>query len=132
MSEEMNRPWIEDTESTLDLEKYLSMHRALGDRTRYEILWLLVQEDEMTLSAIEQKLAVDDKGRVADHVETLCDAFLIERWERTERGSTDTSTTYRPTVFGRVALTDGIHELIRGEREFSEMYSSDDEDDGRA
>lgn len=104
------------------------MHRALGNRTRYEILWLLVQEGEMSLDAIEQKLSINDPKRVVDHVETLCDVFLTERWEQAERGSTGTATTYRPTVFGRVALTDGIHELIRGERGFSEMYGGNDDE----
>lgn len=130
MTEEENRFWVGDAESTLDLEEYLSMHRALANQTRYEIVWLLVEAGEMSLEAIKQELAVDDEGRLEDHVETLLCASLVERWEQTDRGSTETSTTFRPTVFAWVALTDGIHELIRSEREFSDMYSSDDKDEG--
>ncbi|WP_246988825.1 hypothetical protein [Halorientalis marina] len=114
---------------TLEFEKYLSMHRALGNQTRYEILRLLVQEGELSPDAIERELAIDEKEPVVDHVETLCDVFLVERWEYTEHGTTETSTTYRPTVFGRVALTDGIHELIRNERNFEEMYDSEASDE---
>lgn len=113
------------TERTLDLEKYLNMHRTLAEQTRYQILWLLVQEGEMNLEAIKQKLDINDEEPVADHIEALCDATLIERWKQTDHGSSEIATTYRPTIFGRTALTDGIHELLRNECEFGEMYSSD-------
>ena len=121
-------PLLSET-STVGLESYLSMHRALGNQTRYEILWLLVQEGELSLDAIQRELAIDNEEPVVDHIETLCDVFLIERWEYAERGATETSTTYRPTVFGRVALTDGINELIRSERDFEEMYDSEASDE---
>jgi hypothetical protein len=114
------------TDRTLALEEYLNMHRALTDQTRYQILWLLVKKGEMSLEAIERKLDLNDEGRVADHIEALCDATLIERWKQTDRGSSEIATTYRPTIFGRTALTDGIHELLRNEWEFGEMYSGDD------
>ena len=129
MAKEDNRTMVGDTENT-DLKRYLQMHRALGNRMRYKILWLLVQDGEMSPGAIEQALAGDDDG-VKNHIETLCDAFLIERWEQTERGTTGTSTVYGPTVFGRVALTDGIHELISAEKDFREMYDSDYENEGK-
>ncbi|GAB7017324.1 hypothetical protein JCM18750_01850 [Halostagnicola bangensis] len=57
----------------------------------------------------------------------LVDVGLIEKRQRTERDQDGLYTYYRATVFGSVTLTDGVDELIRGERAFDSMYDSSSE-----
>ena len=58
------------------------------------------------------------------HLNKLVDVGLIEKRQRTDRGQEGLSTYYRATVFGKVTLTDGVDDLIRGEQEFEGMYDS--------
>ncbi|AUX10037.1 ArsR family transcriptional regulator [Halalkaliarchaeum desulfuricum] len=110
-------------ESVLSLEEYLDMHAAVGHRTRYEILYRLVHSGEMSPKELEEPLDIDD-STLHYHLNKLVDVGLVEKRQRTERGQDGLYTYYRATVFGEVTLTDGVDELIRGERAFEEMYDS--------
>lgn len=110
-------------ESILSLEEYLAMHAAVGHRTRYEILYRLVHSGEMSPKELEEVLEIDD-STLHYHLNKLVDVGLIEKRKRTERGQDGLYTYYRATVFGEVTLTDGVDELIRGERAFKEMYDT--------
>ena len=55
------------------------------------------------------------------------DVGLVEKRQRTERDQDGRYTYYRATVFGTVTLTDGVDELIRGEKAFDAMYDSSTE-----
>lgn len=48
---------------------------------------------------------------------------LIRKRMRTERGQREADIHYRPSIFGEVALTEGVYELIRGE-EYIQEYES--------
>jgi len=110
-------------ESVLELDEYLAMHAAVGHRTRYEILYRLVHNREMSPKELEKALNIDD-STLHYHLNELVDVGLVEKRQRTERGQDGLYTYYRATVFGEVTLTDGVDELIRGEQTFEAMYDS--------
>lgn len=110
-------------DSVLSLEEYLDMHAAVGHRTRYEILYRLVHQREMSPTELEEALRIDD-STLHYHLNKLVDVGLIEKRQRTDRGQDGLSTYYRATVFGKVTLTEGVDELIRGEQDFEAMYDS--------
>ena len=110
-------------DSILSLEEYLAMHAAVGHRTRYEILYRLVHSGEMTPTELEAAIKIDD-STLHYHLNELVDVGLVEKRKRTEHDQDGFSTYYRATVFGKVTLTDGVDELIRGEQEFESMYDS--------
>ena len=113
-------------DSVLSLEEYLDMHAAVGQRTRYEILYRLVHDGEMSPTELEEAIGVDD-STLHYHLNELVDVNLVEKRQRTERGQDGLFSYYRATVFGEVTITEGVDELIRGEQEFTAMYDSDAE-----
>ena len=110
-------------DSVLSLEEYLDMHAAVGHRTRYEILYRLVHAGEMSPTELDEVMDIDD-STLHYHLNELVDVGLMEKRQRTDRGQEGLSTYYRATVFGKVTLTDGVDELIRGEQQFEAMYDS--------
>ena len=110
-------------DSILSLDEYLAMHAAVGHRTRYEILYRLVHGGEMSPKELEEAIDIDD-STLHYHLNELVNVGLVEKRQRTERGQDGLYAYYRATVFGEVTLTDGVDELIRGEREFEAMYDS--------
>ena len=110
-------------DSVLSLDEYLAMHAAVGQRTRYEILYRLVHSGDMSPKELEEANSIDD-SILHYHLNKLVDVGLVEKRQRTERGQDGLYTYYRATVFGEVTLTEGVDELIRGEQEFEVMYDS--------
>lgn len=110
-------------DSVLTLEEYLDMHTAVGHRTRYEILYRLVHQGEMSPKELDETMEIDD-STLHYHLNKLVDVGLIEKRQRTNRGQDGLHTYYRATVFGNVTITEGVDELIRGEQEFEAMYDS--------
>ncbi|MFU8866477.1 helix-turn-helix domain-containing protein [Natronococcus sp.] len=110
-------------DSVLSLEEYLDMHAAVGHRTRYEILYRLVHGGEMSPKELEEATRIDD-STLHYHLNELLAVNLVEKRQRTERGQDGLYTYYRSTVFGEVTLSEGVDELIRGERSFGELYDS--------
>jgi len=109
--------------SVLSLDEYLAMHAAVGHRTRYEILYRLVHSGDMSPKELEEAIDIDD-STLHYHLNKLVDVGLVEKRQHTDRGKDGLYTYYRATVFGRVTLTNGVDELIRGENEFEAMYDS--------
>jgi DNA-binding transcriptional ArsR family regulator len=116
-------------DSVLSLDEYLAMHAAVGHRTRYEVLYRLVHGGDMSPTELEAAMEIDD-STLHYHLNELVDVGLVEKRQRTERGRDGLYTYYRATVFGEVILSDGVDELIRGEREFEAMYDSSAEPGG--
>ncbi|AQL43333.1 transcriptional regulator [Halorientalis sp. IM1011] len=110
-------------DSVLSLGEYLDMHAAVGNRTRYEILYRLVHAGEMSPTELADMMDIDD-STLHYHLNELLESGLVEKRQRTEREQGGLYTYYRATVFGEVTLTDGVDELIRGEQAFDEMYNS--------
>ncbi|WP_254863079.1 ArsR/SmtB family transcription factor [Halovivax gelatinilyticus] len=109
--------------SVLDLDEYIEMYAAIGDRTRYEILYRLVHTGDMNVSDLAETLSTDP-NTLGDQLDRLLDAGLIQRRKQTDKGDTAVRTYFRATILGEVALTEGIDELIQGEQEFPAMYGS--------
>ncbi|WP_101297090.1 ArsR/SmtB family transcription factor [Halegenticoccus soli] len=109
--------------SALSLEDYLAMHAAIGNRTRYEIVYRLVHSGDMSPTELVKAIDIDD-STLHYHLNKLVDVGLIAKRQRTERGQDGLYTYYRATIFGKTVLSEGVDELIRGEHEFEEMYSS--------
>ena len=65
-----------------------------------------------------------DDSTLHYHCNKLLDVGLVQKRQRTDRARDGLYTYYFPTVFGEVTLTEGVDELIRGERAFSSMYDS--------
>lgn len=128
-TQRVGREFPEDPEdllpanSVLNLDEYLAMHAALGNRTRYEICYRLVHSGAMSPTELVGAMAVDD-STLHYHLNKLGDVGLIEKRQRTERDQDGLYTYYRATVFGEVALSEGIDDLIRGEQAFETMYDS--------
>ncbi|WP_436935667.1 winged helix-turn-helix domain-containing protein [Halovenus marina] len=110
-------------DSVLSLDEYLDMHAAVGQRTRYEILYRLVHGGKMSPTELVSVMEIDD-STLHYHLNRLVDVGLVEKRQRTERGQDGLYTYYRATVFGRVTITEGVDELIQGEQEFKGMYDS--------
>ncbi|MDZ7731174.1 MAG: winged helix-turn-helix domain-containing protein [Natrialbaceae archaeon] len=110
-------------DSVLGLEDYLAMLAALGNQTRFEIVYRLVHGAPLSPTELEECLAIDD-STLHYHLNELLDVGLLEKRTRTERGEEGLYTYYQPTVFGEVVLKEGIEELLRGEGAFEDMYSS--------
>lgn len=110
-------------DSVLRLEEYLDMLAAVGNRTRFEIVYRLVHGGPTSPTELEDLIDVED-STLHYHLNELLDVGLIEKRKRTERGQEGLYSYYRPTVFGEVVLTEGIEELIRGEHDFKAIYSN--------
>lgn len=110
-------------DSILSLDEYLDMHAAIGHRTRYEILYRLVHLGETSPKELEEAMEIDD-STLHYHLNKLLEVGLVEKRQRTNRDQQGLYTYYRASVFGEVTLTDGVDDLIRGERDFGSMYDS--------
>jgi ArsR family transcriptional regulator len=110
-------------QSVLDLDEYLAMHAAVGNRTRYEILYRLVHGGPMAPTELAGAMDIDD-STLHYHLNELLAVGLVEKRQRTERGQDGLHTYYRATVYGEVTLTEGVDELISGEHAFGGMYDS--------
>ncbi|MFC6716752.1 ArsR/SmtB family transcription factor [Natrialbaceae archaeon GCM10025810] len=109
--------------SVLSLEEYLDMQAAIGNRTRFEIVYRLAHADELTPAELDAAMDVDD-STLHYHLNELRDVGLVEKRVRTERDRDGLYAYYRSTVLGDVILEHGVEELIRRERDFREAYDS--------
>jgi ArsR family transcriptional regulator len=107
--------------AVLDLEDYLDMHAAIGNPIRYRILYRLVHVGEASPKELGSEIEVTDSN-LHYHLNELVDVGLVQKRAKTKRGADGLHVYYRPTVFGEVTLTEGVDELISGEREFGAMY----------
>ncbi|QLG49467.1 ArsR/SmtB family transcription factor [Natrinema halophilum] len=109
--------------SVLSLDEYLDMQAAIGNRTRFEIVYRLSHTGEMTATELDAVMDVDD-STLHYHLNELRDVGLIEKRVRTERDGDGLYAYYRATVLGDGILEDGVEELLRRERAFLDTYDS--------
>ncbi|MDF9746704.1 winged helix-turn-helix domain-containing protein [Natrinema salsiterrestre] len=110
-------------QSVLSLDEYLEMQAAIGNRTRFEIVYRLSRTDELTPTELDSVMDVDD-STLHYHLSKLRDVGLVEKRVRTERDSEGLYTYYRATILGEVILEHGVEELLRREWDFSDAYDS--------
>jgi len=112
--------------SVLSLDEYLAMQRAIGDRTRFEIVYHLVHSGDMSPTELNEGLDIDD-STLHYHLNELVDVGLVEKRKRTEPTSDGLYSYYRATALAVAILEHGVEELLRREWDFRTAYSSDDE-----
>ena len=113
-------------ESVLTLEEYLEMQAAIGNRTRFEIVYRLTHADALTPTELDAVMDVDD-STLHYHLEKLRDVGLVEKRVRTERDSDGLYAYYRATILGEVVLEHGVEELLRREWDFLEAYDGSED-----
>jgi DNA-binding MarR family transcriptional regulator len=95
-----------------DLDSHIKRKKALADRGRYTILYLLYEYGELS-----RKRLSDETGRVSNKLEQplrqLLDADLIEKIPGPE-GADQRKTYYRITTLGRQEIASDIEHVIGG------------------
>lgn len=109
--------------SVLSLDEYLDMQAAIGNRTRFEIVYRLSRTDEMSPTELDVAMDIDD-STLHYHLNELRDVGLVEKRVRTERNSDGLDTYYRVTILGDTILEHGVEALLRREWDFIEAYDS--------
>lgn len=109
-------------DSGLTLDEYLAMQRAIGHPTRYQLLRVLVANDELSAAAFKEAVTVESHN-FHYHLDELVDVGLVDRRKRRTPDSQGFYTYYRPTAMGSVILDHGIEELMRRERTFNDVYA---------
>ncbi|MWV39675.1 winged helix-turn-helix domain-containing protein [Natrialba sp. INN-245] len=110
-------------ESVLSLDDYLEMQAAVGDRTRFEIVYRLAHAGDMTPTELNEVIEIDD-STLHYHLNKLRDVGLVEKRVQTERDSDGLYAYYSATVLGEAILEHGVEELLRREWDFREAYDS--------
>lgn len=109
-------------DSVLDLEDYLAMQRAIGEKTRYRILAELLREGEMSAKELASNLELES-NKLHYHLDELEDVGLVGNRLEKERGADGLYSYYVATSLGKAVMTQGISELIREEHEIRTRYS---------
>lgn len=104
-------------QSVLTLEEYLAMQQAVGDRTRFEIVYRLTHGGDMSPTQLDDLMDIDD-STLHYHLNRPVEVGLVEKRKRTERDEKGVSTYYRVTALGEVILEHGVEELLRREWDF--------------
>ncbi|WP_254273813.1 ArsR/SmtB family transcription factor [Haloarcula marina] len=108
-------------ESVLTFEEYMAMQRAVGNETRFRILYRLKRDGSM--SAKELREALDLPGNTLHHhLDTLVDVGLVENRKRKAPDSEGLYSYYRATALGESLLDHGVEELLRREQVFADAY----------
>jgi len=108
-------------QSVLTFEEYLAMQRAIGNETRFRVLYRLNRDGAM--SAKELRETLDLPGNTLHHhLDTLVDVGLVENRKRKEPTSEGLYSYYRATALGEGILEYGVEELLRREQEFVDAY----------
>ena len=109
--------------SVLDLEDYLAMQSAIGNETRFRVLYALKEQGAMSASELEESLGLKPNN-LHYHLDKLCDVGLVQNRKRKTADSDGLFSYYVASGMGKAILEHGVEELMRREREFKEIYSS--------
>jgi predicted ArsR family transcriptional regulator len=108
--------------SLLDLQDYLDMQSALGNETRFRILYTLKHDGNMSAKDLRTRLGVAG-NTLHYHLDELVNAGLVENRMRNEPEENGVYSYYRASAMGEALLKEGIEELIRRDWESLERYS---------
>ena len=109
--------------SALKFEEYLAMQNAIGNETRFRILYALKTQGEM--SANQLKDALDMRpNNLHYHLDKLCDVGLVQNRKQNTPDRDGLFSYYVASGMGKAILEHGVEELMRREHEFKEMYST--------
>ena len=108
-------------QSLLSLEEYLDMQQAIGNKTRFRILNLLVDEGAHSAKELQTALHLES-NTLHYHLDALVDVGLVENRKRKEPSSDGLYSYYRATSLGDGILEHGVRELLREEWELLDEY----------
>ncbi|WP_232820569.1 ArsR/SmtB family transcription factor [Halorussus litoreus] len=108
--------------SLLDLQDYLDMQSALGNETRFRILYTLKCEGNKSAKELRTRLGVAG-NTLHYHLDELVDVGLVENRMRNEPEKGGVYSYYRASAMGEALLEEGIEELIRRDWESLERYA---------
>ena len=109
--------------SVLDLEEYLAMQKAIGNETRFRILYTLKTQGQMNANQLRSSLEIP-RNTLHYHLDRLCNVGLIQNRKQKTPESDDLYSYYVASAMGKVILEHGVEELMRRERDFKAIYSS--------
>lgn len=109
--------------SICSLEDYLEMQGAIGNRTRFEIVYRLLHGEDHSPTQFAEEMSLN-ASTVHYHLSKLVDVGLVEKRKRTERNDAGFHTYYRATVLAETILEHGVEELLHREWDFLEAYDS--------
>ena len=110
-------------QSVLQLEEYLAMQNAIGNETRFRILYALKQQGEMSANQLKEALDMQPNN-LHYHLDKLCDVGLVQNRKRKTPDSDGLYSYYVASGMGEAILEHGVEDLMRREHEFKERYSS--------
>lgn len=108
--------------SLLDLQDYLDMQSAIGNETRFRILYTLKHEGDKSAKELRTQLGVAG-NTLHYHLDELMDVGLVENRMRNEPEEDGVYSYYRASAMGEALLEEGIEELIRRDWESLDRYS---------
>jgi DNA-binding MarR family transcriptional regulator len=94
------------------LEDYLAMQDAIGDRTRFLVVYLLANDDPHTSAQLADRVGVR-ANTLHYHLNKLEDVGLVRKRREAVNGTDVRDTHYEATDAGREILEHGVVRLIR-------------------
>lgn len=110
--------------SVLSFEEYMAMQRAVGNGTRFKLLYRLKNEGPMSATELGERLEMDGNN-LHYHLNELVDVGLVENRKEATADSDGLYSYYRATALGEGLLDHGVEELMRRERVFQAAYGGE-------
>ncbi|WP_232701792.1 helix-turn-helix domain-containing protein [Halobacterium wangiae] len=107
--------------SVLSLQEYLDMQAALGDETRFRVVYTLSHFGDHSPKELQETLELE-ANTLHYHLQKLVDVGLVEKRKQTTADGDGLFAYYRTTSLGDAILEHGVEELIRREREYRDAY----------
>jgi len=108
--------------SVLTFEEYMAIQRAIGNETRFRVLYRLKRDGEMSAKELREALDLPS-NTLHHHLDTLVEVGLVENRKRNEPTSEGLYSYYRATALGEALLDHGVEELLRREQTFADAYA---------
>lgn len=93
-------------------DDYLAMQDAIGDRTRFLVVYLLAHDDPHTSTRLADRVGVRP-NTLHYHLNKLEDVGLVRKQREATNGTDVRDTHYEATDAGRAILEHGVVRLIR-------------------
>lgn len=110
-------------QSVLSFEEYLDMQRAIGNPSRFRILYALKRDGDLSASELEASLGLA-ANNLHYHLDELVDVGLVQNRKRRTADSDGLYSYYRATALGEAILEHGVEELMGMEWEYRDAYDS--------
>ena len=111
--------------SILSFEKYMAMQKAIGNSTRFKVLYRLKNEGAMSAKELTERVDIDGNS-LHYHLNELVDVGVVENRKESTPDTDGLYSYYRATAIGSGLLEHGVEELMRREQVFREAYSGTD------